>query len=167
MGKPRRFGEIEVSYDPEHEEREWCVQRAGWVLMAVLALAALAGLLGPGPISHARAGASGSPLQVQYERFVRNQAPGDLKFYCRPQGKDQFQLSFGREFIEHTQIKEISPEPIETSTEGEKYVYRFQRSGGSEHLVTFRVEGSQFGRMETEVELDKVAKVQFKQFFWP
>ena len=167
MGKPKRFGDLEVTYDPAHEEREWIVQRIGWAVMLLLAAAALAGLLGPGPLSDVAAGQIGSPLRVEYERFVRYQAPGELRFYCRPEGKDKFQLSFDRAFIEATEIKEISPEPLETSAHGEKYSYTFRRTGGEEQLVTFRIEGDQFGKTKTEVQLEEGAKVELRQFYWP
>lgn len=135
--------------------------------MLVLAAAALAGLLGPGPLSDAHAGAVGSPLRVEYERFVRSQAPGELRIYCRPEGNDRFQLSFDRAFIQHTEIKEITPEPLETSAHGKKYLYTFRRTDGEEQLVTFRIEGSQFGKMKTEVQLGDGAKVELRQFYWP
>ena len=167
MGKTKRVGDLDLDYDPAHEEREWIVQRIGWALMALAAIAALIGLLGPGPLSKKREGKAGDALYVEYHRFARYQAPADLKIFCRPEGQDEFQLSFDRSFIEGAEVKEISPEPEESRTEGARYAYKFKRGKGEEHLVTFRIEGGKFGRASSKVTLDGKQTVNIRLFLWP
>ena len=167
MVKSKRVGDLDLHYDPAHEEREWIVQRIGWGLMALIAIAALMGLLGPGPLSRKTAGKVGDRLHVEYQRFGRHQAPSQLKVYCRPEGEEHFELSLERRFIEASEIKAISPEPEEARTEGDRYVYRFKRGEGEEHLVTFRIHGEQFGKASSKVTLDRGASVNIQIFYWP
>ena len=166
MGKLRKFDELEVEFDPEHEKREWIVQRFGWATMGILVIATLIGLLGSGPLSDATAGKPGDRLRIEYHRFGRYQAPGELRVYCRPDGKD-FELSFDRGFFEKSEVSEISPEPEEMRTEGDKYVYRFRSGEGEEHLVTFRFEAAQFGKAKSKVTLDRSEKREIQTFYWP
>ena len=46
-----RVGDLQIHQDLCQERREWKIQRVGWLLMALMLVAALAGLLGPGPLS--------------------------------------------------------------------------------------------------------------------
>ena len=167
MGKSNRVGDLDLKYDPAHEEREWITQRIGWTLMALLALAALIGLLGPGPLSDKTEGKIGGPLRVEYQRFGRYQAPAELKIYCRPKGREHFELSFDRAFIQVSEIKEISPKPDETRTDGDRYVYQFRKGDAEEHLVTFRMHGEKFGKATSNLTLDGQESVHIQIFYWP
>jgi hypothetical protein len=167
VGKSKRVGDLDLQYDPAYEEREWIAQRIGWAFMGSIAIAGLIGLLGHGPLSKKTEGKIGDRLHVKYQRFARYQAPSEVKVYCRPGGKEQFEIGFERGFIERSEIKEISPEPEETRSDGEQYVYRFKRGEGEEHLVTFRMEGNQFGKASSKVTLDGGASVKLQIFFWP
>jgi hypothetical protein len=159
---------LELQSDPTYEEREWIAQRIGWVVMCVLALASLAGVLGPGPLSEREEGHEGAALHVKYQRFGRYQAPAKIQIFCRPGGAaEQFELSLAREFVEAIEITEISPEPEEVSTKGKYYLYRFKRADGDDHLVTFRLKAEKFGAVQSEVTLDTKDSVRMRMFFWP
>ena len=69
MSEHHRVGDLEISQDLTFQRRSWIVQRVGWVMLALLILAALGGLFGPGPLSRARAGPHDGPLWVEYQRF--------------------------------------------------------------------------------------------------
>ena len=65
-----RIGDLEVDEDLPFQRRAWVAQRIGWVLMALFVLAAAVGLLGAGPLSHARIDVPGL-MTLEYERFAR------------------------------------------------------------------------------------------------
>ena len=46
-----------VREDMRFQRRSWMVERAGWLVLTAIALAALTGVFGNGPLSTARAGA--------------------------------------------------------------------------------------------------------------
>lgn len=168
MGKSRRVADLDIDFDSAHEEREWVAQRVAWVLMFCAVIAGLVGLLGPGLLGETHQGKPGDPLYVEYQRFCRHQAPAELKVFCRPGGsRREFELALDRNFFESAGIEEISPEPVETRSDGDRYVFRFTRGAGNEHLVRIRFEPSAFGRRTTKLKLDESATVIIRFFYWP
>ena len=168
MGEEKRSGELELKSDLAHERREWRVQRVGWLLLALFCGSALAGLLGPGPLSKQQAGKVGSDLYIEYDRFIRKQSPYGLKVFCRPDTtRDEFTITLDRGFVENVEIKGIQPEPSETTAGTTEYHFRFKRSGEGEQLVIFHFEPDAFGTIETSVKLGDKASHQIKQFVWP
>lgn len=57
--------------DPATVQTEWRVQRVGWVVLAGIVVAALAGVFGAGPLSWTSASADDASLVVKYSRFAR------------------------------------------------------------------------------------------------
>jgi hypothetical protein len=167
MGKLRAFGDLQIQYDPAHERKEWFAQRVAWTLMALIVAAALAGLLGPGPLSNARAGNKGSKLSVECSRFARYQGPETLRIFCQPESGQEFRVSLDRSYVERIQIHGISPEPKETIARSEQYIYVFAREQEGEQLVLFDLHPNAFGRTETRIMLDNIESVTLTQFYWP
>lgn len=167
MGKPRAFGDLEVGYNPGHERREWRLQRIGWSGMALAAVAALAGLLGPGPLSNAQAGSEHSPLRAEYQRFGRYQAPAELRLFCRPPKAGEFEISIDRSFLESAEIQEISPEPKTWIAGGERAVLSFDAEGTGRQLVTLRFQSRTFGTRRCRIALNDANEIELQQFFWP
>jgi len=167
MSKEKQASDLQLEPDLGHERTEWRVQRISWALLAVVCGAALAGFLGPGPAGKKQAGKIGSELYVEYDGYIRNRAPYSIKVYCRPEGGDQFTLSFDRALIERTEIRQIQPEPVETTAAGNKYEFHFNASVGPEQLVTFHFEPDSFGEISTAVSLNAKHSHNIKQFVWP
>lgn len=160
-------GGLEMGHDPEHEITEWHIQRIGWALMLLLCIAALAGVLGDGPAANMQQGKIGEELYLEYDRYVRHQAPFIVKVFCRPEQSNDFSLSFTRSFLEKHEVKEIQPEPESTEISSDRSTYRFKSTGAGEHLVTFRFESDGFGKVHNEVTLNGKITRKMKQFIWP
>lgn len=75
---------LHVSDHTTFQQREWKAQRAGWVLMALLLIAALLGLLGPGPLSWSTATAAEGLVRVDYQRFAHTEADDLLTVTIAP-----------------------------------------------------------------------------------
>src|SRR5688572_20481984 len=88
MPEPERVGTLEVHQDMEFQQREWRVQKLGWILMFLFIAAAVAGAFGAGPVSNATAGEQGSAVWVDYERFGRRGGPLTLRIHARPAGSE-------------------------------------------------------------------------------
>jgi hypothetical protein len=166
MGKPRRFGDLEIGYDPAHEEREWIGQRTGWGLMACVSAAAILGLAGGGPLSRMKSGSVAAPLQVEYQRYVRHGAPATLKVYVNSAARQNFSLGFERSYIERFKVEEVMPQPLETRLAGQHCLFRFAGSG-ERQLVTFRFEPEQLGSASTRLMLDEENGIEITQFCLP
>lgn len=78
MANTQRVGDLELDQDIDFQRRSWAVQRVGWGVMALVALAALLGLFGPGPINNAITGSKEAPLWLEYKRFGRFQTSAML-----------------------------------------------------------------------------------------
>ena len=150
--------------------REERFHRIGWLLLALLVLAALAGLLGPGPLS-SRTARAGPALSVEYERFVRNHAPADLRIrVVPPPGEGVVRLHVNRAFLEATQLDNISPEPeaVEIGPAGHIYVLKAPRLGGRETVILYHYQADgPFADIPARVGIEGGPQVRFDQFVYP
>ena len=118
---------LEVDDDPRFHRRMWRVQRAGWLAMLAITLAALTGLLGPGPLSRAVT-AHPSGLRVEHSRFARVDAPQSLRVHlpasASPGGGHR--LGLGRQFVDRVRIEAVVPPPLATEADSDgRIVYTF------------------------------------------
>ncbi len=165
-----RVGDLEISHDPAFQRREWTAQRVGWVVWLAVIVAALAGLMGEGPMSDATAGADGGPLQVEYHRFVRHAAPETIRIHLRPgavQGK-QARVFVSREYLEGLQIEDVTPElsSMEAVQDGTVYVFDLGAAGAPATIV-FDVQHEPMGLTDARVRLGEQEAVSFSQFVYP
>src|SRR5947209_3798236 len=64
----------EIQQDLPFQRRLWNFQRIAWAIMLLVAVAALLGLFGTGPLDNAKVGREGSPLWLEFNRFGRLQS---------------------------------------------------------------------------------------------
>ncbi len=166
----QRVGDLEISNDPEFQRREWSAQRVGWVVWLAVIVAALAGLMGEGPLSDATAGAEDDLLRVQYHRFVRHAAPRTLKIQLQPgavQGK-QARVWINQEYLEGLEIQDITPEPSSVEAASGRVIYVFDLDKkGEPATILFDLEHESIGRKVARVGLDDRQVVSFTQFVYP
>lgn len=117
--------DLDLDRDLPFQRHQWTAQRAGWLIMTAIIVAALLGLFGSGPLSSATAEAG--PLQLQYSRFERRYAPSELEVSIpRPAiRQDQVEVWITTGFLDRVEISSIVPEPEEVSETDERVVYRF------------------------------------------
>ena len=146
------------------------LHRLGWLIFAGLLLAALAGLLGPGPLS-SRTAEAGPALAADYRRFVRNHAPEDLRIrVVPPAGQGSIRLLVNNAFLEATELRNVKPEPdaVEVTPEGHVYVFEAPRLGSEEALILYRYEpDGAFSDIPVRIALDGGPEVSFLQFVYP
>ena len=146
------------------------LHRLGWLVFAALLLAALAGLLGPGPISSQTAEA-GPSLSVAYQRFVRNHAPADLRIRVVPKtGQENIRLLVGHAFLEATELSNVKPEPeaVEVTPDGHVYVFEAAQLGSEPTLILYRYQpDGAFADITVRMALEGGPGVSFRQFVYP
>ena len=163
-------GDLELEEDLDFERRSWTIERIGWIGMATVMLAALAGLLGPGPLSQTTAGGHGGRLWLEYSRFGRFKAPLTLRAHLGPnagrQGSARLWLS--RDYLENVQIQGVSPPPEQVEAGTEVLTYVFPVSDPSRSTaVTFSLKAERFGRQGGCIGLANGPTVCFGQFIYP
>lgn len=170
MAKPSRVGDMEVNQDISHERLEWKIERVGWLVMAALLLAALVGLLGPGPLSSAVAGVKNSALWVEYNRFERYQAPTILLVHLGPQTTRDgtVRLWLRREYVENIELQHIDPEPESVEVTPDRFIYTFKVSAlDRSTAVRYHFEPEKFWRMAVSMGLESGPRLEFTQFYYP
>jgi len=110
MSEDRRF---EVNEDLDFQRRTWSFERIGWAVMGAIIAAALAGLLGPGPLSNVKAG--DARLHVEYERFLRSGSPAMFKVRIGRAAvrDDEVALLLDEAFVETFDIERVVPRPAQ------------------------------------------------------
>jgi hypothetical protein len=166
----KRVDSLEINEDRPHEKCFWRVERAAWAIWFLVLLAALAGLLGPGPLSKKVRSDSDQRLRVEYNRFDRYQSPATLKIDVRPDVAEdnEIKLALNRTFIEAIELRRIDPEPDSTETDGESIVYIFKTPDLKQVAkIIFHYEGNKSGNVPVRVSVPKGPEVHFSQFFYP
>jgi hypothetical protein len=166
----QRIGDMEISQDLRHEQREWLMERLGWLVMALLLAAALAGLLGSGPVSTATTGAAGEPLRIEYDRFGHYQSPTTLKLHLAPRAVQgtRVRLWIARDYMQNLEVETIQPQPEHTQVSAERITYTFNAPASSEPTtIIYRVQPNTFGTFEAHIGLEDRPPVRFSQFIYP
>ena len=162
MGRSRV---LDSEADLRFHRREWVIQRIGWVAVALFLAAAFTGLLGGGPLSHARAdGPAGS---VEYERFVRSGASSDLVVtpaHAGPSGVHRVEIT--AEFLAAFRIERITPEPASVRMTGERLVYEFAAAAPGAS-ISFDIHPQRLWRHRAAVRIDGGEPLEISQLTYP
>lgn len=143
---------LQINQDVPYQRKEWRVQRIIWVFVTALLIAALAGLLGPGPFSSTSAGTPA--FRVEYLRFARWQAPQSLVVSANTAGATSLQVAFDRSFLDSMQVQQITPQPATTKASGNDFIYTFDTTGpGTATDVTFSLQPTSLGTIHGAISL--------------
>lgn len=104
---------LELASDRPFERRFWLTQRIVWAVLDGLLLAAVAGLLGQGPLGKASS-PSAAPMVVTYEWITRAKAPAMIEVLLKAEalkpGKTMIRLD--QALLDAFSIEAIRPEPL-------------------------------------------------------
>jgi hypothetical protein len=161
-------GDLELDRDLTFQHREWTIQRAGWLVMLAIIVAALIGLLGSGPLSSATAEAG--PLQLEYSRFERRHAPSELEVTVSndAESQDQIEVWISTDYLASTEITSIVPEPEEVSEADEQMIYRFSIDDQAQTpTIRFALEYDDPGPTTGRMGMIGGPELTFWQFIYP
>jgi hypothetical protein len=155
--------ELEIEEDLEFQRKEWRAQRVGMVVFVMFVMLALLGLTGMGgPFSRGETGDPAGSVNIEYERFVRRSALSRVTMRVRSApGPVQFWVSAG--YLEHIEIRRVSPEPDRVTVERNRHVYTIQ-GASPEVTVVFELEHKTAGTLDAEVGLVGGPAVRFRQW---
>jgi hypothetical protein len=148
----------------EYHRREWAVQRIGWILMAIVLAAAVAGVFGGGPLS--RTSAPAGAHRVEYERFARYGARTEIVVNVAKESADgqAATVAIGHSFLDDYRVEAVTPEPRATMDAGEHVSFTFDATSGAR--IIFRLEPDAMGRHSGEVRIGSDS-VHVSQFVYP
>ena len=92
----------------------WRRERIGWMLLAILLLAALLGVFGAGPVS--RTSVSAGEVHLEYDRFVRRSAPTALQVTLPTAASDTGEavVTLDHAYLDRIRLDNVLPEPKRT-----------------------------------------------------
>jgi hypothetical protein len=161
--------ELEETQHIDFERRSWRMERAGWLLIALLLAATLAGALGPGLLSSAHARTPGGELELAYPRFLRVRADGRLEIRIREAGAREARLWIAGPWLERVRVLSITPPPTRSElTDGRwTLVFATSKSALRELAIALDVEPQSAGSLAGSVGLDSGAKLDFRTWVYP
>lgn len=171
MEDPEGVGSLEIAEDMEFQRTSWRVQRVGWVAMLVLAVAAMSGLFGKGPLARGSAGDASSGFSIGFERFTRLTAPQSLDFEIGPAARTSDSTAavwIDRDWLDAHEVNSILPEPESSSLLPDKVLYTFIAPASEGPLkIRFTVEAREFGRVHGRAGVPGGQTHRFGQFVYP
>jgi hypothetical protein len=154
----------------ESRSLELWLHRIGWSGIGLILLAAVAGLMGPGPLSSRTAQASPS-LKIEYDRFTRYHSPATTRVtVALSGGADEVRLVLDRKFLEAIELESITPEParVELTAGGQIYVFDApHRAGGDAEIVFHYRPDRTMQTIGGTVGLAGGPSLGFSQFVYP
>jgi hypothetical protein len=131
------------------QERSWRWQSVGRWTTGLLVVAAFAGLMGGGPLSHAEAATPDGNLRVEYPRFARNDSSHRILVFAGAEAvvDGRVELSIDAALLDVLQIESVAPEPEAAELGRGEMVYRM-RAGAMEGLapIVLQVKTGGIGR---------------------
>jgi hypothetical protein len=164
----RQGNELEIDQDLGFERREWWLQRLLWGGLTLIVLAALAGLVGAGPLSSAREGAPDGSLALEYQRFLRARidVPFILDVGPGPPA-DTLEIWFDRDHLQEFEIKEIVPAPVSQRLLENRVVFLFLRNPARPARIVFNAQASRAGFRRGRVGIIGGAELAVTQVVYP
>src|SRR4051812_15829106 len=109
---------LQIDQSLDFQRRFQRVQTIAWSVLALLPLAAIAGLFGGGLFSQVTAGG------VSYDRFGRRSVDTQLELTV-PRARPPVAIAISREFLDGYDMSEIRPQPQRVTAYADRLVYTF------------------------------------------
>lgn len=170
MSTAQRIDDLEITQDLAVQHRTWVIQRMGWAAMALIIMAALAGLFGGGPLARMAAVDDQQLVSLEYDRFSRYEGELLLKLELFPQATktQRVTVKFDRTYWTSHVIEQIDPEPVTSSTSFDGFLYTFQvHSQNAPATIIVRLRPEYLGSLDGHIRINEQGSLTFHQFVFP
>ena len=155
---------LQIDQALDFQRRFHVIQRIAWWLLALVPVAAIAGLFGGGLFGETTTGSRAAGVTVSYDRFARVTADTEIELrLARADGPTA--VSISRSLLDRYDISEIRPEPERVVTRPDRIEYVFAASAGG--TARFAVQPSSAGSSSGTVAVAGGVPVRVNQFVFP
>lgn len=159
---------------PEHVRElriEAICERIGWGVVALVLIAALLGLLGPGPLSRMSQTAVDGSLHVDYGLIEHYEAPAELRLGIDLGAADEgaVKLSVSRSFADAITPESVSPIPVAVEAIGDQALYTFKMKDleQGQGKIVLRFQHNDFGMLKYDIGLEGRESLRITQYILP
>jgi hypothetical protein len=162
---------LDLDVDEKFQRTEWRVQRGAWIIWCLILLAALAGLTGSGPLSHASQATSNGNLTIDYDRFVRHGHHTRIKLYVKnEEAARPVAIKLSQSLLDGIMIHRIEPEPASRELSSDGAVYTFAAASdatGQSSQIDLLLEYEGVGRLRGQIGIVGEEPILLNQFVYP
>jgi len=156
---------LPIREDMRFQRRSWIVERVGWWVLVLLALIALSGAFGIGPLSWQTA-RSGS-LTVEYERFQRITRLARFTFNISGQTGSESRLHLSEAFQKNFEVSDIQPQPARSSSGPDGLDLTFATDGANAARIVVWAHSRRYGVSDITARVGSEAPASFWVFVYP
>ena len=167
---PVRIGDLEINQDLDLQRKTWTVQRIGWGGMALIVLAALAGVFGSGPLARTEITDHPQTFRLSYDRFGRYEGELVLQLVLSPETttSNRVTVEIDRTYWTGHAVEHITPEPLISSIGIDGFLYTFETNAPSTpSVIVFRLRPKSIGAMDGLIRVNNAGPLRFHQFMFP
>ena len=152
---------LQIDQSLDFQRRFQRVQTVAWRVLALLPVAAVAGLFGGGLFSEVTAGGDG--VTVTYDRFGRRSVDTQLEV-ATARARSPVAVAISREFLDGYDVSEVRPQPERVVAYADRLVFTFAEPGAS---VAFTMQPQRVGSITGTVTVAGSRPVDLHQFVYP
>jgi len=178
MDPPVRASGLQIEEDLRHQRSEWLAERAAWGLIALVILAAVAGLFGGGGVSHVVARTDWG--SIEYERFARRGAPVTLivrvaagaavdpgsRSPPRPTTR-HLRLRIARHYLSRVDIDSVTPTPDRALLGGDWLTFTFLTVSPGPFEIAVDVKPTTIGVSRGRLAIGDDRALEYWQLVYP
>lgn len=154
-----------VQEDMRFQRRSWAVERGGWIVLAVIALAGLTGVFGTGPLSwqHVSAG----PLSVHYDRFQRRTRLAPFRFDITHSPGAEVTVKLDGGFARDFDVSSVEPQPVRSAAGPDGLTLTFAAQSGKASSIVIWAHSHHYGLTTITAAVDGGTRASFWIFVYP
>jgi hypothetical protein len=153
---------LQIDQSLDFQRRFDRVQKWSWRVLALLPVAAVAGLFGGGLFSQATAGSAG--VTVSYERFGRRSVDTQLEVTVK-RAQRPVAVSIDRAFLDGYDVSEVRPPAERVTAYADRLVFDFAALPGAS--VSFTLQAQRLGSSSGTVTVAGSPPVRVHQLVYP
>jgi hypothetical protein len=162
------FTEAEArAQEPANQHRALVIQRVGWSVCALVVVAALVGLLGPGPLSWANAATPAGLVDLEYSRFIRHVADTSVELRVRPEQPGTARVWISSDYLSGLNVQGVTPQPDVWTAVDDGVVLAFPTRGLDPVAVQMQVRPDELFLLRGAVGAPGQEPIEFWQFIYP